>query len=51
MVSTLVIRSDEPADSPARRLFNWFGCAMSDDLLTINSVTPLSEDIVDPITE
>ena len=38
----LVIRSDEPEDSPARRLFNWFGCPVSDDLLTFNSVTPLS---------
>lgn len=38
----LVIRSDEPEDSPARRLFNWFGCPISDDLLTFNGVTPLS---------
>ena len=38
----LVIRSDEPEDSPARRLFNWFGCPVSDDLLTFNGVTPLS---------
>lgn len=37
----LVIRKDEPIDSPARRLFNWFGCAMSDDLLLANDVTPL----------
>jgi len=47
----LVIRSDEPADSPARRLFNWFGTAMSDDILYNNSVTPLHDDIVDPTTE
>lgn len=40
----VVIRSDEPADSPARRLFNWFGCPASDDLLSWNSVTPLHED-------
>lgn len=39
----IVIRSDEPADSPARRLYDWFGCPVSDDLLKLNSVTPLSE--------
>lgn len=39
----LVIRSDEPEDSPARRLFNWFGCPVSDDLLKRCGVTPLSE--------
>ncbi len=38
----LVIRSDEPEDSPARRLFNWFGCPVSDDLLNFCGVTPLS---------
>ena len=37
----LVIRKDEPIDSPARRLFDWFGCPMSDDLLLGNDVTPL----------
>ena len=47
----LVIRSDEPENSPARRLFNWFGTAMSDDILYNNSVTPLHDDIVEPITE
>lgn len=39
----IVIRSDEPADSPARRLYDWFGCPLSDDLLKQNSVTPLYE--------
>lgn len=40
----LVIRSDEPAGSPARRLFEWFGCPVSDDLLINSSVTPLHDD-------
>lgn len=39
----LVIRSDEPADSPARRLFDWFGCPVSDDLLTDCGVSPLHD--------
>ncbi len=39
----LVIRKDEPQDSPARRLFDWFGCPISDDLLTQAGVSPLSE--------
>lgn len=39
----LVMRSDEPASSPARRLFDWFGCPTSDDLLNHNDVTPLHE--------
>lgn len=39
----LVIRSDEPENSPARRLFDWFGCPISDDLLTDCSVSPLHE--------
>lgn len=40
----LVIRSDEPEGSPARRLFDWFGCPLSDDLLTQCSVSPLSDE-------
>ena len=47
----LVIRKDEPQDSPARRLFNWFGTSMSDDLLTHNSITPLHDDPVSPTTD
>ncbi len=39
----LVIRKDEPEDSPARRLFDWFGCPISADLLTQAGVSPLSE--------
>ncbi len=39
----LVIRKDEPEGSPARRLFDWFGCPVSDDLLKICGVSPLSE--------
>lgn len=41
----LVIRSDEPANSPARRLFNWFGCPVSDEILRINGVSPLSDGV------
>jgi len=37
----LVIRSDEPADSPARRLFDWFGCPASDDMLGWCGISPL----------
>ncbi|MBQ6372441.1 MAG: substrate-binding domain-containing protein [Oscillospiraceae bacterium] len=40
----VVIRSDEPEGSPARRLFNWFGSPLSDVILTLNSVTPLHAD-------
>lgn len=39
----LVIRKDEPQGSPARRLYDWFGCPISDDLLTQAGVSPLSE--------
>ena len=39
----VVIRSDEPADSPARRLFDWFGSPLSDLILTRNGVTPLHD--------
>ena len=37
----VVIRSDEPEDSPARRLFNWFGSPLSDYILESNGITPL----------
>ena len=40
----VVIRSDEPEGSPARRLFDWFGSPLSDIILTHNSVTPLHDD-------
>ncbi len=33
----IIIRADEPADSPARWLFNWFGCDKSRDILQKNS--------------
>ena len=39
----VVIRSDEPEDSPARRLYNWFGSPLSDTFLTSYGITPLSE--------
>ena len=39
----VVIRADEEADSPARRLYNWFGSTMSDEVLRNNGVTPLHE--------
>ena len=39
----VVIRSDEPEDSPARRLFDWFGSPLSDRILINNGVTPLHE--------
>ena len=39
----VVIRSDEPENSPARRLFDWFGSPLSDVILTNNGVTPLHE--------
>ena len=39
----VVIRSDEPAGSPARRLYDWFGCPTCDDILTQSGVTPLHE--------
>ncbi len=37
----VVIRSDEPEGSPARRLFDWFGSPLSDVILIRNGVTPL----------
>lgn len=39
----VVIRSDEPENSPARRLFDWFGSPLSDTFLTNCGITPLSE--------
>ena len=39
----VVIRSDEPEDSPSRRLYNWFGSPLSDTFLTSCGITPLSE--------
>lgn len=39
----VVIRADEPQDSPARRLYDWFGSPLCDYILTQNDVTPLSE--------
>ena len=40
----VVIRSDEPADSPARRLYDWFGSAVCDEILIGNGITPLHGD-------
>ena len=40
----VVIRSDEPENSPARRLFDFFGSPLSDVILTNNGVTPLHDD-------
>lgn len=37
----VVIRADEAENSPARRLYNWIGCSISDELLRNNGVTPL----------
>lgn len=39
----VVIRADEPEGSAARRLFDWFGCSISDELLTAYGITPLHE--------
>ena len=39
----VVIRSDEPENSPARRLYNWFGSPLSDTFLSSCGITPLSE--------
>ena len=33
----VIINADEPEDSPARWLFNWFGCDISRDLIAANS--------------
>ena len=37
----VVIRSDEPENSPARRLFDWFGSPLCDRILTDNGISPL----------
>ena len=37
----VVIRTDEEENSPARRLFNWFGSPLSDLILNNNGITPL----------
>jgi len=37
----VVIRSDEPEDSPARRLYDWFGTPQSDDVLRLYGLTPV----------
>jgi len=39
----VVIRADEAQDSPARRLYNWFGSSICDDLLTYAEMTPIHE--------
>jgi len=39
----VVIRADEAKDSPARRLFDWIGSSVCDQILTWNSITPLHE--------
>jgi len=39
----VVIRADEPENSGARRLYNWFGSKLCDQILGWNSITPLSE--------
>ena len=39
----VVIRSDEPENSPARRLYDFFGSPLSDLILTRNGITPLHE--------
>ena len=39
----VVIRADEAEDSPARRLYNWFGSPICDEILTQNGITPLHE--------
>lgn len=41
----VVIRSDERADSPARRLYNWFGTSIANELLRSCSVTPLQDGV------
>ena len=38
-----VIRSDEPENSPARRLFDFFGTPLCDVILANNGVTPLHD--------
>ena len=40
----VVIRSDEPAGSPARRLYDWFGSPVSDEILIACGITPLHDE-------
>lgn len=40
----VVIRSDEPMDSPVRRLYDWFGSPVCDEILIGNGITPLHGD-------
>ena len=40
----VVIRSDEPEGSPARRLYDWFGSSVCDEILIANGITPLHGD-------
>ena len=37
----VVIRSDEPVGSPARRLYDWFGTKVCDEMLVACGITPL----------
>ncbi|MBQ3865159.1 MAG: substrate-binding domain-containing protein [Clostridia bacterium] len=37
----VVIRSDEGKESPARRLYDWFGTPQCDDILIRNGLTPV----------
>ena len=39
----VVIRSDEAEDSPARRLYDFFGTPLADAILKGCGITPLSE--------
>ena len=39
----VVIRSNEAEDSPARRLYNWFGTPLADAMLISCGISPLSE--------
>lgn len=41
----VVIRSDEPENSPARRLYNWFGSRICDELLIACGITPLQDGV------
>lgn len=43
----VIINADEPKDSPARWLFNWFGCEKSQEIISSNS--SLSLVFSDPI--
>ena len=41
----VVIRSDEPKDSPARRLYNWFGSSVCNEMLIACGITPLQDGV------